>query len=100
MNRDLFKDMGTMLARDGWRILRSRYDERVFGSWFIVFSKGRKRLKAVWDGRDSWMILQKGHRSLVTPWAENWTDVWIAKDTVLQTPNELVSRARQLAEAG
>lgn len=76
------------LAGDGLEISEATYSGQSFGSWFInVLHKGGIR-RAVWDGRDRWLVIQsKGSN-------DDWKDEWVSRDTAEHTVENVVSHLR------
>jgi hypothetical protein len=73
---------------EGAEIAEAIYNGQSFGSWSIgVPHKGRRR-RAVWDGKDSWLIIQSGQSE------GDWTDDWIGRDPDEQTVEQVVRRLR------
>jgi len=55
----------------------ARYDDAAFGSWVITLEG--EPLRVVWEGRDSWLIVQREQD-------EQWVDLWVARDAADQSP--------------
>jgi hypothetical protein len=77
------------LAGEGIEICEASYHGRSFGNWFIEVSHNGKLRRAVWDGRDRWLIIQSQHDT------NDWQDEWIARKDSEQTVEEVVTRLRK-----
>ena len=73
------------VAGEGAEIAEATYNGQSFGSWFIeVPHKGRRR-RAVWDGKNRWLIIQSAPQG-------DWTDDWIGREPDEQTVDQVVRR--------
>ncbi|MDB5116686.1 MAG: hypothetical protein JWQ79_2178 [Mucilaginibacter sp.] len=42
----------------GYEIINEQHHDEVFGSRYIVWSNHQKGVRLIWDGKDSWFVLQ------------------------------------------
>lgn len=87
MNINDFCTACEWLAGERIQIHEASYYGRAFGSWFIDVSQDGKLRRAVWDGRDRWLIIQSQQ-------ANDWQDEWIGKDDLDHTVEQLITRLR------
>ena len=74
------------LTGEGADIAEATYNGQLFGTWFIeVHGKGTRR-RAVWDGKDQWLIIQSGQSQ------GGWIDDWIGRKPDEQTVEQVVQR--------
>lgn len=99
MDREAYNQTRAMLAQQDWAIVTSRFDEHVFGSWFIVFRRGAATFQAIWDGRDRWLILQRDRHKWFHLWPKNWQDVWVGKNPADQSATNVISQADRVWRA-
>jgi hypothetical protein len=74
------------LNREGAEINEAKYNGAAFGSWFIEVKHERKRRRAVWDGRDRWLIIQSANSE------GEWKGIWIGREPGEHTVEQLVRR--------
>jgi hypothetical protein len=88
MNISDFCAVCERLASDGIQISEASYQGKSFGSWFIDVPHHGSLRRAVWDGKDGWLVIQSQSSG------GNWTDEWIGREAALQTVDQAVSRLR------
>lgn len=85
MNVEDFALACARFNREGFEVRRAECDDRIFGSWTIDFSLGKRGTRRlIWDGTDGWLILQVRRD-------DTWKDVWIARDRADQTVERTIS---------
>ncbi|RYG96104.1 MAG: hypothetical protein EON58_12780 [Alphaproteobacteria bacterium] len=95
MDRHEYDSTVAALNENGWTVTESRFDQEAFGSWFAVFLRGRSTFRAVWDGRNRWLFLQRKHRSWFRRKWE-WRNVSVSKTPNEQSLDRLISRVGRL----
>ncbi len=70
-----FNTLQALLVGAGLEILDARFDQSSFGSWFVTVGT-EPRLRAVWDGKEGWVVVQKQTSARDS----SWHDIWIGRD--------------------
>lgn len=57
---------------------------RVFGSWHVVFNRGNQKFRIVYDGRDSFLSLER-NRTL-----NDWEDITYVVSTTMSSEQKIM----------
>ncbi|MGA9753049.1 MAG: hypothetical protein WBS54_14800 [Acidobacteriota bacterium] len=90
MDRAAFDATCQLLTGAGVEIEEARYDEQVFGSWFVSV-RIKPGLRMVWEGRDHWLFVQRRGSRLFRG-EPVWEDLWVATMAAEQTLADAVAR--------
>ena len=55
-----FADIGRVLTGRGFRLTDDIYNERDFGSRYVVYRAHNQDIRLTWDGKEKWLRLETG----------------------------------------
>ena len=84
-----YEAVRSKLLELGYREQAARYDQSVFGSWFVEIEQNPP-LRVIWEGKDGWLILQREAA------VGRWEDVWLAKSETERTLEALIRAVASL----
>jgi hypothetical protein len=50
--------LDTKLIAQGYQIAHEQFDDKVFGSRYVVWSNNEDALRLIWDGKERWFVLE------------------------------------------
>jgi|SRR4051812_16546107 hypothetical protein len=65
--------LDSKLTPQGYQIVHEQFDDKVFGSRYVIWSNNEDALRLIWDGKESWFVLEVADAlplSLTTAWQD------------------------------
>ena len=72
----VFKETRLLFKKAKIPIAKAEYSIQQFGTWWIIAQLDKSLLRAVWNSRDRWLVIQSLTEEVVDgqfQWKEEWT---------------------------
>ncbi len=91
---NIVEEIRSELKNRGVEIKKTQYNKSTFGSWIIKFSMVGSEYQFIWDGKNSWLILNV---RVIKRGQEEWDDLEIFKhNQTVRTKKAEIERERQI----
>jgi hypothetical protein len=92
-----------VLEAAGFVVSDERYDDASFGSRYTTFDRGDQEIRLMWDGKESWLVLEArplSHRQF----PHGWVDLALHKATsdgpqLLEVTEEMIQALNRYLQA-